>query len=244
LAPRINPNGECLAIAEVLEGIYKNNTIKVQLDTLDLSKEEIANVRFFTAIQDFNIDVQAKSNPFEFYKRNPECFTPKRILENNLLVDTFLNFLEASSQRDKRKPWMLESAKLLLQNYVGSAFNINNVHNGNVLEIKRSLVEPQKYGFSNKKADMFLRDMADLDVWKYKFNIDKINVMSDKNTMRVALRTGILQFRIPLLASYLDVYCYQYELADRYNQMAWREVWNVWDTIEDNHRPPIPASID
>lgn len=133
---------------------------------------------------------------------------------------------------------------MLLQNYGGSAFNINNVHNGDVLEIKRALAEPQKYGFSNKKADMFLRDMADLDVWRYRSNIDKINVMSDKNTMRVALRTGILQLRIPLLASYLDVHCYQYELVDRYNQMAWREVWNVWDTIEDNHRPPTPASID
>ena len=244
LAPQINPNGDCLEVARVLEDIYKNNTIKIQLDTLDLSKEEIANVRFFTAIQDFNIDVQAKSNPFEFYKRNPQCFAPKNILENNLLVDTFLNFLEASSQRDKRKPWMLESARLLLQDYGGSAFNINSAHNGDVLEIKRALAEPQKYGFSDKKADMFLRDMADLDVWKYKSNIDKINVMSDKNTMRVALRTGILQFRIPLLASYLDVYCYQYELVDRYNQTAWREVWNVWDTIENNHRPPTPASID
>lgn len=244
LAPQINPNGECLEVARVLEDIYKNTTIKVQLDTLDLSKEEIANVRFFTAIQDFNIDVQAKSNPFEFYKRNPQCFAPERILENNLLVDTFLNFLEADSQRDKRKPWMLESARLLLQHYEGSAFNINSAHNGDVLEIKRALSEPQKYGFSIKKVDMFLRDMADLDVWKYKSNIDKINVMSDKNTMRVALRTGILQFRIPLLASYLDVYCYQYELVDRYNQMAWREVWNVWDTIEDNHRPSTPASID
>ena len=62
LAPKVNPNGECLAVAKVLEGIYKTNTIKVQLDTLDLTKEEIANVRFFTAIQDFNIDVNARSN--------------------------------------------------------------------------------------------------------------------------------------------------------------------------------------
>jgi len=46
--------------------------------------------------------------------------------------------------------------------------------------------------------------MADLNVWTYKKNIEEINVMSDKNTMRIALRTGILQFRIPLLASYLS----------------------------------------
>lgn len=50
LSPKVNPNGECLTVAEVLDGIYKSNTIKVQLDTLDLTKEEIANARFFTAI--------------------------------------------------------------------------------------------------------------------------------------------------------------------------------------------------
>lgn len=70
LSPKVNLNGECLAVAEVSEGIY--NTIKVQLDTLDLTREEIANVRFFTAIQDFNIDVHVRSNPFEFYKRHPD----------------------------------------------------------------------------------------------------------------------------------------------------------------------------
>ncbi|PIU67631.1 MAG: hypothetical protein COS84_04340 [Armatimonadetes bacterium CG07_land_8_20_14_0_80_40_9] len=244
LSPNINPNGECLAVAKVLEGIYKNNTIKVQLDTIDLNKEEIANVRFFTAIQDFNIDLQAKVNPFEFYRNNPDCFNPSKILQNDLLIDTFLSKIGADAQRDKRKPWMKESAKLLLEKYAASAYKINDFHNADVLEIKKALVKEQKCGFSEKKTDMLLRDMVDMGVWKYCKNIDKINVMSDKNTMRVSLRTGILQFRIPLLTSYLDVYCKQYELVDRYNQLAWREVWNVWDTIENNHRPQTPASID
>jgi hypothetical protein len=35
LSPKINPEEECLAVAEVLEEIYRTNTIKVQLDTLD-----------------------------------------------------------------------------------------------------------------------------------------------------------------------------------------------------------------
>ena len=51
LSPRIGPKGECLKVAKVLDGIYKSNIIRVQLDTLDLTEEEIANVRFFTAIQ-------------------------------------------------------------------------------------------------------------------------------------------------------------------------------------------------
>lgn len=244
LSPKIGPNGECLAVAKVLESIYKNNTIKVQLDTLDLTKEEIANVRFFTAIQDFNIDVHARSNPFEFYKRHPDCFNPEKVKDNDLLVDELLNFLGAQSQRDKRKPWMLNSAKLLVEKYNSSAYHINEIHNGDVVEIVKALTAEERYGFSTKKAHMFLRDMADLGVWEYKSNIEKLDVMSDKNTMRVALRTGILQFRIPLLASFLDVFCYQYSTVDRMNREVWRKVWETWGNISDNHRPPTPASID
>ena len=244
LSPKVNPHGECLVVAEVLEGIYKSNTIKVQLDTLDLTKEEIANVRFFTAIQDFNIDVHARSNPFEFYKRHPNCFNPEKVKDNDLLVDELLNFLGAQSQRDKRKPWMLNSARLLAEKYGSSAYRINEFHDGNVVDIVKALTAEERYGFSTKKAHMFLRDMADLGVWKYKRNIGKLDVMSDKNTMRVALRTGILQFRIPLLASFLDVFCYQYSMVDKLNREAWRKVWEEWDKIPDNHRPPTPASID
>jgi hypothetical protein len=244
LSPRVNPNGECLEVARILEDIYKNKIIKVQLDTLDLSKEEIANVRFFTAIQDFNIDVHARSNPFEFYRRHPDCFNPNKIISNDLLVDTLLNFLGAQAQRDKRKPWMLNSAKLLVEKYQSSAYKINELHDGDIDDIVKALTSEERYGFSTKKAHMFLRDMADLKVWKYKRNIEKLDVMSDKNTMRIALRTGIIQFRIPLLASFLDVYCYQYTLVDKLNREAWRKVWEEWNKISNNHRPPTPASID
>jgi len=244
LSPQIDVNGECLKVAKVLEGIYREHKIKVQLDTFDLSREEIANVRFFTAIQDFNIDVHARSNPFEFYRRHPECFNPIKVANNDLLVDELLNFLGAQSQRDKRKPWMLNSARLLLARYGGSVYNINEAHNKDIREIVEALTREEKYGFSTKKAHMFLRDMADLKVWQYERNIEKLDVMSDKNTMRVALRTGIMQFRIPLLASFLDIYCYQYDLVDRYNREAWRKVWKDWEKISDNHRPPTPASID
>src|SRR4030042_4710093 len=135
LFPKVSPDGECSAVAKVLEGIYKSNTIKVQLDTLDLTREEIANVRFFTAIQDFTIDVHARSNPFEFYKRHPDCFNPEKVKNNDLLVDELLNFLGAQSQRDKRKPWMLNSARLLVEKYHSSAYYINKVHDGDIVEI-------------------------------------------------------------------------------------------------------------
>ena len=51
LHPRIGKK-EVFKVATVLEQIYANNTIRVQLKTLGLNNEAIANVRFFTAIQD------------------------------------------------------------------------------------------------------------------------------------------------------------------------------------------------
>ncbi|MFH1421755.1 MAG: hypothetical protein ABIH42_03450 [Planctomycetota bacterium] len=68
--------------------------------------------------------------------------------------------------------------------------------------------------------------------------------MSDKNTMRVAMRTGILQFRILLLASFLDVFCFQYSMVDKLNRESWRKVWKEWEKISNNHRPSTPASMD
>jgi len=218
--------------------------VRVVADTLNLTKEQIAQVRFFTAIQDFKIDIGRKGNPYEIYKQKPECFDPKRILQNSLLVDTFLDSIGADSQGDKRKDWMRSAAQLLLTDYKGAAFNICQKHENDPTEIRRALTTTEGYGFSKKKADMLLRDLADLGVWSYGRNADSLDVMSDANTMRIALRTGILRFRIPLLASYLDVYCSQYELVDQKNCEAWREVWHQWNNIPGNHRPPTPASMD
>jgi hypothetical protein len=229
---------------KVFEDVYQRDDFKVQVDTLGLTKEEIANVRFFTAIQDFNIDLHAKTNPFELFRRFPDCFDPAKVAANELLVDQLLTFLGAESQRDKRKPWMISAARLLVEKYHSSAYAMNQVHKGDVVEIERALTSEDKYGFSAKKTHMFLRDMADLGVWKFAKNIESLDVMSDRNTMRVALRTAILRFRMPLLASFLDVYCYQYEMVDRLSRGAWREVWKKWATLEGNHRPPTPASMD
>ena len=62
--------------------------------------------------------------------------------------------------------------------------------------------------------------------------------------MRIALRTGILRVRAPLLTSYVDVYDYQYGLIDEYTKIAWRRVWDVWGTLASNHRVESPAMFD
>ncbi len=243
LDPQID-SGTCLRVARVLENIFQHNEIRIVADTMNLTKPEIAQVRFFTAIQDFKIDIGRHGNPFEIYRQKPDCFVPAKLLQNELLVDTFLNQLGADSQRDKRKDWMLSSARLLETDYGGSAFKILERHGGDAAEIRKALTLTEGYGFSKKKADMLLRDLADLGVWVYSHSADDIDVMSDANTMRIALRTGILRPRIPLLASYLDVYCYQYGLIDAKNAAAWREVWHQWKNVKGHHRPATPASMD
>lgn len=77
---------------------------------------------------------------------------------------------------------------------------------------------------------MFLRDMVVLGVWKNVDNFDKIDVASDVNTIKVALRTGIISTAIPLVSSFLDIFCHQYSYIDKMNALAWRRVWEIWQS--------------
>lgn len=52
---------------------------------------------------------------------------------------------------------------------------------------------------------MFLRDMVVLGIWQNVDGFDKIDVASDINTIKVALRTGIIKTEIPLVSSFLDI---------------------------------------
>ena len=82
-------------------------------------------------------------------------------------------------------------------------------HNFDAASIKLGLMSEPGMGFRDKKSDMFLRDMTELGVWEYKSGIEHINVASDTNTMRVAIRAGLITGRFPLVSSLLDIYCYQ-----------------------------------
>ena len=74
--------------------------------------------------------------------------------------------------------------------------------NNDILKVRNLLINNKGSGYGNKKADMFLRDMVVLGVWENPKNFDKIDVASDINTIRVALRTGILKTEILLLSSF------------------------------------------
>ncbi len=89
-------------------------------------------------------------------------------------------------------------------------FDLFKYFNKDVLKIREFLLGNKGSGFGNKKIDMFIRDMVVLKVWKNPVNFDSINVASDINTIKVALRTGIIETSIPLVSSFLDIFCYQY----------------------------------
>jgi len=90
----------------------------------------------------------------------------------------------------------------------------------------------------------FIRDMVELGVWPGLRHFDRVDVASDINTMKLALRTRILQTDIPLLSSFLDIFCHQYECIDRMSAQAWRAVWEEWQKVDPSTAPSSPCQMD
>jgi hypothetical protein len=243
---------KCRAVAERLEHVFANpgSGLRPSLpDGLSLTQDQIANARFFTAVQDFTIGFD-RHLPYRLAKKKPEMFDADKILNDDGLIDELLRELGADSQHDKRRQFARLSAQLLQEDFGGSAANIAKINHNDAVKIRDCLVHnpDQRYegklGISDKKANMLIRDMYELKVWNNLTNLEMLDVSSDANTMRIALRLGILRSRIPLLASYLDVYCYQYGEVDFLSSQAWRRVWDEWGKIPHNHRVAAPGFFD
>jgi hypothetical protein len=248
---------KCLQVARSLEEAHA--TYGLQLPSTqqalftpgniaNLSPKQIANVRFFTITQDFKI--RFRVDPYDLSLSKPHLFNAKGILDNYpSTTDELLHELGAETQTDKRHKFARLSAEFLLSKYNGDAINICQAHDNDALEIRKALVDNPdlrfkgQLGFSDKKANLLMRDLVAMRVWKVS-NPEEIDVSSDANTMRLALRTGILKTRAPLLTSYLDIYDYQYGLVDEYTKRAWRRVWEIWGTLAQNHRVETPALFD
>jgi hypothetical protein len=248
----INPEidkEKCLLVAEVLEKIQsQGNSLFKSGNVEGLTQNQIANVRFFTVTQDFKI--RFKTDPYPLALSKPKWFNAETIVNNYpKTTDALLNVLGADSQADKRHKFAKLSAEFLIDKYRGAAFNISKEHNNDAIQIREALVNnpDEKYsgqlGFSDKKANLFIRDLVEMGVWNVS-NVEKLDVSSDANTMRLALRTGILKIQNPLLTSYMDIYGYQYVLIDDYTKKAWRRVWEAWGTLPSNHRVRAPAMFD
>ncbi len=241
LNARVDRKQAKLAAQSLSDGVkkYGKEILGITHQTLGLSPQSIAQVRFFTANQDFR---EPPENQFEKYFADPTKFDAQEIAT---APEDFLKFLGLTrlSQTDKRLDFARNSARFLIENNI-LAFNIAEHFNNDAVRIRESLVNSPNIGYGLKKANMFIRDMVELGVWPNLLNFDRIDVASDINTMKLALRTRILQTDIPLLSSFLDIFCYQYSYIDEMSANAWRTVWEEWKKLDLSTAPSSPCQMD
>ncbi|HCG76462.1 TPA: hypothetical protein DEW49_00965, partial [bacterium] len=159
--------------------------------------------------------------------------------------ETFLKNLGITSlsQSDKRVKYAKKASQILIDHKI-EAYDLLGFCGNDILKLRNLLISNKGSGFGNKKTDIFLRDMIVLGVWKNPKNFDKLDVASDINTMKVALRSGIIKTDIALISSFLDVFCYQYGLIDEINALAWRKVWEIWSRKYPTESIESPCLID
>ncbi len=147
------------------------------------------------------------------------------------------------SQSDKRLDYAKHAAEFLLERNI-EAFDIATYYGNDSEKIRQAFLANVGMGYGRKKTDMFVRDMAVLGVWPKLSNLQVIDVASDRNTMKIALRTRILHTDIPLLSSFLDIFGYQYEYIDAMSAAAWRAVWEEWKAENPQTAPYAPCMMD
>jgi hypothetical protein len=233
---RTRKASECLSKA-VTE--YGPSILRVTTDTLGLSPKAIAQARFLTANQDFRVPPE---KAYGNYIENVQLYDPELIVADPMPLLRSINAV-SSSQTDKRVDFAKNAAGFLVSRGIG-AYDIAQLCNNDAPTIRDTLVAQQNMGYGLKKANMFVRDMTEFGVWPNLSGLDQIDVASDINTMKLALRTGILHTAMPLLSSFLDVFCWQYECIDHSSSLAWRKVWELWKSDYPSTAPQSPCSLD
>ena len=236
---------QCKKVAIELHTIFvrtRGKAFEDIYDTYGLNYKEICRVRFLTANQDFR-----GSRSFEDltnrYKDDPSIFDVNIINES---PESFIKNIGISnlSQNDKRISYAKKITSFLLEKNINEPYELINYYENDVLKLKNDLLSYQGSGYGNKKIDMFIRDMIVLGVWKNVINFESINVASDVNTIKVALRTGILKTSIPLVSSFLDFFGVQYSYIDDMSAQAWRRVWEKWKELYPTETISSPCLLD
>ena len=236
-------NVNCEKVADALHNIYVisgGNAFTGIWDKCNLSDKDVCRVRLFTANQDFrgSLDFAPLANKFRV---DPTIFD-----EDNIIADPdgFIADigLANKSQSDKRKKYAYAIATFVKQHNC-TPIEIIKAFNNNVSQFREALVECNA-GYGYKKADMFIRDMVVHRIWNNVKGFEDVDVASDVNTMKVALRTGILTTAIPLLSSFLDIFCYQYGYVEQQNALAWRRVWEIWKDKYPSETLESPSLLD
>lgn len=235
---------KCEQVADALHQVYittKGKAFSDIYDTSGLTPEQICQVRMLTANQDFR-GSRNFNELAEIYIGDHSIFDVESISKE---PESFVKALKLSnlSQNDKRISYAKNIAEFVLK-YKCTPFEIITKFNNDVYDLRNALIHCNGAGYGNKKADMFIRDMVVIGIWKDVLGFDKIDVASDINTIKVALRTGIISTAIPLVSSFLDIFCHQYSYMDEMNALAWRKVWEVWKTKYPMDTIESPCLID
>lgn len=233
----------CERVAVALHDIYiltEGRAFTEIWDTCGLTKEQVCRVRMFTANQDFRGSLKFKSLA-ERYSSDPSIF------DEDIIIASPEKFISAvgltdKSQSDKRSKYASAIASFV-KNHDCAPIDIIKCFDDDVSKLRQALIDCNA-GYGNKKADMFIRDMVVLGIWNNVKGFESIDVASDVNTMKVALRTGIITTAIPLLSSFLDIFCYQYAFIEQMNAAAWRRVWEIWRNKYPQESPLSPSLLD
>ena len=234
----------CEEVADALYDVYvrtNGKAFKEIYDTNGLNAEDICRVRLLTANQDFR-------GSRSFFELSRTFIDDPTLFDEHSIVNTPEDFVKSIgitslSQNDKRVQYAKRISQFLIDNN-SSPYGIINVFNNDVSLLRAALINYDGAGYGNKKTDMFIRDMIVLGVWNNVEGFDSIDVASDVNTIKIALRTGILKSSIPLVSSFLDIFCYQYGYVDEMNALAWRKVWEIWRTKYPNQTIDSPCLLD
>jgi hypothetical protein len=220
---------------------YSSSILELEMvkQVCGLAPQAVAQVRFFTANQDWR---EPPENPWVKYLEDPAIYEPLEIRDD---PSTFLRELGVTrlSQSDKRLDFARNAARFLVEQQM-TAYDLAKLCSYDAAQIRDTLVAQPNMGYGPKKANMLIRDMYVLQVWPNLTNLEAIDVASDINTMKLALRTHILQTNIPLVSSLLDIFCYQYEYISIASASAWRLVWRRWREENPETAPASPCLMD
>jgi hypothetical protein len=234
----------CHDVATVLHEVYQRTDGRAFLeiyDTNGLSKEDICRIRFLTANQDFRGSRNFGELARIFLSDN-SVFDEQAIFND---PEDFVRSIGITglSQSDKRVQYAKNISKFLLDHDV-QPYYVIDCYGRDVFALRNAIISEPNVGYGNKKADMFIRDMIVLGVWENVTGFENIDVASDVNTIKVALRTGIIKSAIPLVSSFIDIFCYQYAYVDELNARAWRKVWEIWCNKYLNETVASPCLLD
>ena len=236
----------CEAVARALHNVYmvtNGRAFQDIYDTCGLTNEQICQVRYFTANQDFR--GSRKFQDFAaVYNNDNSIFDENSIMED---PEGFVHqiHIQSLSQNDKRVQFAQNAARFIVE-HNSTPYGIIDCFDRDVFALRQALIAYPGAGYGKKKTDMFIRDMVVLSVWPVNTitGFDRIDVASDVNTIKVALRTGILESEIPLLSSFLDIFGYQYCYVDEKNAAAWRRVFEIWNCLFPQDSILSPCLLD